>query len=379
MISPLERKVLRQLIKIAAAHAHETRPNPPAVAAVISNDTEIIIGRHHGPGTPHAEVEALAAAGPKAKGATLIVTLEPCTHWGANPPCTDAIIASGIRRVIFPITDPNPLVSAHPATAQLTNAGIAVESGFLQRDATIANAEFLTHVSLNRPYIVAKVAASLDGKTALATGESKYISGKAALQFVHKLRSHCDAIMVGIGTVIADDPQLNIRLEAATHRPYRKIILDTHARIPQSSRLFENTSKADIIIVVAETAPPNRVSELSKMATILKIPGPTLRHQWGLILHQLHHLGIYRLLLEGGTTVLSDAIDSGMVDQLMVIHSPILIGGNSPFSVYSGLGTTQLSNAPALSHVTYHRAGRDMITNGYLNDPLTLLRSTTHS
>ncbi len=379
MISPFERQVLRRLLKIAAAHAHETRPNPPAVAAVITNDTEITIARHHGPGTSHAEVAALAAAGPKAKGATLIVTLEPCTHWGANPPCTKAIIASGIRRVIFPIADPNPLVSAHPATTQLIEAGIEVESGILQREAAIANAEFLTHVSLNRPYITAKVAASLDGKTALSTGESKYISGKIALRFVHQLRSRCDAIMVGIGTVLADDPQLDIRTEVQSPLPFRKIILDTHARTPLTSRLFSNTSKENIVIVVSNTAPHARVSALSEIATVLAIPSPSLRHQWAMILPQLHQLGIYRILLEGGTAVMSNAIDSGIVDQLIVIHSPILIGGDSPFSVYSGSGATRLSTAPALFHPTYQRAGRDMITNGYLNDPLTLIRSSIHS
>jgi diaminohydroxyphosphoribosylaminopyrimidine deaminase/5-amino-6-(5-phosphoribosylamino)uracil reductase len=375
MISPFERRTLASMLKMAATHAANTRPNPPVIAAILKDDTVIHIGRHEGPGTPHAEIAALRAVGPDAKGTTLIVTLEPCSHWGANPPCTDAIIQSGVRRVIYPITDPNPLVRKNPATQRLQNAGIEVCSGILETQAALSNAEFLTHISLNRSYVTAKVAASLDGKTALITGESKYISGPNSLQYVHTLRQECDGICVGIGTVLADNPRLTVRNTShATPKNPKKIILDSSGNTPLDSHLFLNTNKDDVIIVTLNSAPQKNKDQLSQKATLISLDGPSLKNQWIPILTTLKSLGIYHLLLEGGTQVMSSAIDQGVVDRFIMIQSPILIGGQSLFSPYQGLGAKSLDQAIQLQHVRYKRAGRDMIISGHLNDPATLLR-----
>ncbi|NBV82830.1 bifunctional diaminohydroxyphosphoribosylaminopyrimidine deaminase/5-amino-6-(5-phosphoribosylamino)uracil reductase RibD [bacterium] len=375
MISPFERRTLRRIIKLASQFGHTARPNPPAVAAILKGTTEIAIGRHRGPGTPHAEVDALRTAGTLAHGATMVVTLEPCTHWGANPPCIDAIISSGIRRVLFPILDPNPIVRAHPAKDQLEAAGIEVEYGALSDLASIANAEFLTHIATKRPFVTVKLAASLDGKIATSTGESQWISGPVAATYVQQMRHNCDAVMVGIGTALTDNPRLTDRSGKARSRPIRKVILDPRAELPLSARVFEDTVPNDVIVVISNTAPAERVLALQTKATVILIPHPTLRAQWNAILRPLYDLEIYHILLEGGTAVVTDAIDAGVVDQLTVIHGPILLGSSS-FSMYSTAQT--LSSAIKLHHVRYRRAGHDMITTGFINNPTHLIRSTHH-
>jgi diaminohydroxyphosphoribosylaminopyrimidine deaminase/5-amino-6-(5-phosphoribosylamino)uracil reductase len=239
--------------------------------------------------------------------------------------------------------------------------------------AATINAEFMTHTCQNRPFITAKVATSMDGKIALKNGESKYISGTHSLAYVHQLRAKSNAIMIGIGTLLADNPQLNSRLSIGS-KSLKKIILDAKARTPLDSRIFENTTPTDVVIVTAQHAPTDAIAALEKKATVITISAPHLNGEWHQFLPKLRDMGIYSILLEGGETVLSDAIDSDVVDRLITITSPKLLGGKSSFSMYAGTKVQHLNEAILLHDVRYRRVGDDMITSGFIHNPMDFIQ-----
>lgn len=366
---PNEKRLMRQLLRLAVSGSNPW-PNPHTAAAVVQHTTVVGIGRHHAPGEPHAEVMALRDAGSAAKGGTLMVTLEPCTHFGRTPPCVEAIVQAGIREVIYAVSDPNPLVKAGQATAYLQSHGVLVRQGLYAREAAAINAAFMKRFSHREPFVTLKAGTSLDGKIALKTGESTYITGPASREYVHRLRAQQDVICVGIGTVLADNPRLTVRLQTEMPQP-AILILDPHAKTPSDAKLFEGRGKDEILIVVS----PNAItSHLERRATCIVVPESTdqSRISWTTILGICKSKEWYRVLIEGGETVFSSALDADVVDYVVWCVAPVLLGGKHSFSAYAGLGVPHLGAAKHLVLPKTHRAGRDTVIEGFLHDPLVL-------
>ncbi len=314
--------IMKTLLRLASKQCGRTAPNPVTAAAVVRDGQVISTGVHQGAGLPHAEIEALKKAGSSAKGATLYVNLEPCTHWGKTPPCTDAIIKAGIAKVVYAIDDPNPTVRKNPARQILEGAGIQVESGVMRDEALLVNEVFFKNQLFQKPFVTMKVGMSLDGKIALESGESKYITSLPSRRLVHRMRAQTGAILVGVNTMAIDKPKLDVRL-APAGSPQPKII---------------------------EVNP----RELN----------------WDDFLKNLYREGICSVLIEGGNKVYTSALEAGVIDKLVCFIAPKILAGDKSLSVFGGKGVPTLDRAYALSHVSVRRAGNDIVATGYLNDPL---------
>lgn len=326
--------MMQRLVGMSLGGCKVARPNPSVSAILTQGDRVVGMGVHAGPGTPHAEVLAIDAAGPDAKGGTLYVSLEPCTHWGRTPPCVDAIVAAGIQRVVFGVSDPNPLVRAHPAHDHLAAHGVVLDDSQMGDVFGWVHRVFFKWVTTQRPWVTVKVAVSLNGKLALRSeGGPAYVTGPASLQWVHERRAMCDAILVGIGTVLADDPLLTCRLGGQAS-PI-KVILDPHGRLPLTARLWEGTRAADVWVLVSETALPDTQQRVGGRATIVPI---TLPLCWDVVMQQLAERGVYDLLVEGGLGVLQGLFEQRVVDDVDIMMAPLLIGGGGGPSFIDGAG-----------------------------------------
>ncbi len=323
-------------------------PNPMVGAVVVREGQRIGLGHHARFGGPHAEVVALAEAGPAARGATLYVTLEPCCHLGKTPPCTDAILAAGVTRVVAAMRDPFPRV-AGGGLVRLREAGLRVDVGLMDDAAARLNAPYLKRLATGLPYVTAKWAMTLDGKTATASGDSRWISSPRSRACVHVLRGRMDAILVGIGTALADDPQLTAR-PPGPRQPVR-IVLDGAARLPVGSRLAQTAREAPVWIAVTGQAPADRLAALAALGCeILEFPGdgriPIL-----LLLSELSRRGVANLLVEGGGQVLGAFLDAGHVDAVDVYIAPTLEGGDHSFTAARGVGRPTMD---AVARLDWH-------------------------
>jgi diaminohydroxyphosphoribosylaminopyrimidine deaminase/5-amino-6-(5-phosphoribosylamino)uracil reductase len=347
----------------AALAEHRTSPNP-MVGAVVARDGEVIaVGHHARAGEPHAEVNALATAGHRAAGADLVVTLEPCTVRGRTPPCVDAVIAAAPRRVVVAMLDPNPAVSGRGAAA-LEAAGIPVEVGIGGAEAERLNRFYVTHMRTGRPFVTAKFAASLDGRIATHTGESRWISSEPAREMVHRLRLRHDAVLVGVTTVLSDDPALTVRLPGADRQPVR-VVVDSTLRTPPSSRLLSEAGGA-VVVATTDAAPADRAAVLgSAGAEVLRIPGPDARVDLRALLEELGRRQIISLLAEGGGEVLGSLRDGGLIDSVVAVLAPRLIGGAAAPGAIGGRGAARLVDAPLLDDVELEQVGGDVIVTGY--------------
>ncbi len=338
-------------MRLALAEAERGRgavePNPMVGAVVVREDTLVSLGHHARFGGPHAEAVALRAAGDAAQGATLYVTLEPCCHHGKTPPCTDAILATGIRRVVVAVRDPFPKVAGGGIKA-LRDAGVQVDIGIEADSARRLLAPYLKRLHTGRPYVTAKWAMTLDGKTAVASGDSRWISGPRSRALVHEVRGRMDGILVGIGTVLADDPQLTAR-PPGPRIPVR-IILDRKARLPLDSRLVCSARELPVWVVVHELAPPERRAALVDAGcTLLEFEGSAALPIPAL-LDELGRRGLTNLLVEGGGQILGAFLDAGEVDAVDVFIAPRLEGGTHPYTPIRGKGQTQMCDALPLEH-----------------------------
>jgi diaminohydroxyphosphoribosylaminopyrimidine deaminase/5-amino-6-(5-phosphoribosylamino)uracil reductase len=339
----------------------------PSVGCVIVKD-EVVLGGGHttpGDGNPHAEVVALNAAsagGASTQGATAYVTLEPCSHFATTPPCTHALIAAGIARVVAGVRDPNPAINGR-GYEQLRAAGIEVVQGFLSDDCARLHEQFLKHIVHHAPFVTLKIAASLDGKIALLSGESQWITGEAARRKGHELRHEHDAVLVGIETVLQDDPQLNVRLEGKWKQPAR-VVLDSRGRIPLESKLLQNAS-TPLFIAMTEKMPVEKREALeARGAGVLALPQSDEGVDWKELLAQLYQRGVFSVLIEGGARVASSALRENALDKLIWFAAPILIGqGRGALSEYS---VENLQAAPRLRDLQIERLGDDIMFSGYL-------------
>lgn len=356
---------MQRALALAAKARGCTSPNPLVGAVIVKDGLVIGEGWHHAAGTPHAEIHALRQAGQTAKGATLYVTLEPCCHQGRTGPCTEAVIAAGISEVVVAMRDPNPLV-AGKGIDRLQAAGIAVREGVKAREAALLNEVFIKWIATAKPFVVLKTAMSLDGKIATRTGESQWITGPAARRRVHQLRSEYDAIVTGIGTVLADDPQLTVRLaDQETQRNPLRIVVDSMARTPLTAKLITDQA-APTLLAVAEDAPPERVRALRTAgADVICLP----RQGSGLNLEELccrlGQRGVTSLMVESGAALNAAFIAQNLVDKVYWFIAPKLIGGQQAPGPLGGAGIEQLADALPLEDLTYEAVAADILICGY--------------
>jgi len=353
---------MRRALGLAERGRGHVEPNP-LVGAVLVRDGKIVgEGWHAKFGEAHAEVNALAQAGELARGATLYVTLEPCCHQGKTPPCTDALIRAGVARVYTTTLDPFSEVAGKGAV-QLHDAGIPVELGFCSAEARAQNAPYRKLLKTARPYVHAKWAMSLDGKIATRTGESKWISCEASRQRVHELRGRMDAIIVGVGTVIADDPLLTAR--PAGPRVATRVVLDSLARMSKDSQIGQTAGQVPTIVVTVNNypIPPSRLFALDSEILPLD-PGEDGKPKLDLLLDEFGRRRWTNVLVEGGADVLGSFFAAKLIDEVHVFVAPKLIGGTAARSPLAGLGIEKMSEALNVQDWTCEPVGTDFVLNG---------------
>lgn len=341
------------------------RPNPRVGAVVVKDDKIIASAYHSRYGQAHAEAKVLKKAGKIARGSTLYVNLEPCSSHGKTPPCTDAIIRSGVKRVVIGCGDRHPN-NRNRAKRILTRAGIKVTTGVLEGESIALNRDFFIWAEQRRPYTILKLALSLDGRIADARGRSKWISSKQSRKYVHYLRSRSDAVLVGFNTVIFDNPLLTARM-GYSHPNLKKVILDSRGGLPLSLRLLRRQNAKNTIIAVTNSAPPEKLKIVAETgATILRVRARKGKVNLKLLFHKLAERGIMRLLAEGGGETAASLLEEGLVDELQLFIAPIIIGGRNAVPGVGGEGVRSIQNAYRLREMVVDRMGTDIHIKGML-------------
>jgi diaminohydroxyphosphoribosylaminopyrimidine deaminase/5-amino-6-(5-phosphoribosylamino)uracil reductase len=355
---------MRQALRLARRGLGRTSPNPMVGAVLVRGGKLLGAGWHRRAGWPHAEVEALRDAtrrGTPVRGATLFVTLEPCCTHGRTPPCTEAIVAAGIRRVVVAATDPNPC-HAGRGFDLLRAAGIAVETGVLADEATRLNEVFNHWVVQRTPFVTVKAAMTLDGKIATASGESKWITGPPARAVGMRLRFAADAVLVGINTVLADNPALTVRGPTGRIRKApRRIVLDALARTPAESVVASDAFAGRTTVVVSSSAPPTRVKRLAQRVQVLTAPVHEGRIDLAWLLAHLGGEGVASVLVEGGGEVNAAFLESGLAQRVAFFYAPKILGGRDARRGVAGAGARSLQDLIQLREVVWRRVGEDLL------------------
>jgi diaminohydroxyphosphoribosylaminopyrimidine deaminase / 5-amino-6-(5-phosphoribosylamino)uracil reductase len=374
---------LRQALEWARRGVGLTAPNPNVGAVIVADGGEVVgTGTHTYDGVKHAEVLALEQAGERARGATLYVNLEPCSHQGRTGPCADALIHAGIRRVVAGVIDPNPLVSGQ-GFARLRAAGVSVASGFLAEECQYLNEAFANYIRRRAPLVTLKTAMTLDGKIAPPPGESEnptalgaasvsggWITSEVARAHVQELRHQSDAILVGVGTIIADDPLLTDRSGLPRRRPLLRVIVDSRLRLPLESRLVK--SGHEDVLVVCSFAEEKRKQTLREHGIrVEQLPAatPDGRPNMGRLVEVLGQLEITSLLVEGGAMINWAALHSGIVDKIFLYYAPKILAGSGAIPFATASGFRSMSDAAYVKSIRLHRFGEDFAVEGYLRDP----------
>ncbi len=362
-VSRDDARFMRLALTQARRGVGRTAPNPPVGAVVVRNGLAVGRGFHRRAGSDHGEVAALRDAGPAARGATLYVTLEPCAHHGRTPPCTEAVIAAGIRRVVIGSIDPNPKVP-NGGRHVLEAAGIAVTTGVSKPACDDLVAAFCKHITSGLPLVTLKLAASLDGRIATASGDSRWITGEDARLYAHRLRNEHDAILVGAQTVLRDDPQLTCRLRGGRN-PLR-VIIDGKLRIPLSSQVVQTTDQAPTLVFTTQEAPEKRVAALRAQGVeVVRCRTHGGRLSLRDVLRRLGQRGLLSVLVEGGANVASQLLQERLVDDLLVFLAPKLVGGDGR-PMLDSLGVQRMSQAMATGPLRVRRFAVDLLLATHL-------------
>lgn len=348
-----------------------TAPNPMVGAVVVKEGRIVGKGFHAAVGGPHAEVNAIDDAGAEARGADLYVTLEPCNHTGRTPPCTEKILAGGIRRVFAAMSDPNPEVAGGGAD-YLRAKGVSVTIGILEKEALRLNEIFMKFMKTHRPFVVLKCAATLDGRIATRTGDARWVTGEKARAHVHHLRQGLDGIMVGIGTVLVDNPSLTTRMEGVRTRDPARIILDSRLSIPEDAKVL-TASSAPVILAASEAVAgekmfaekERRLSE--KGATVLRLPPAAGGIDLVVLMERLGAMGITGVLVEGGSRVIGQALKSGIADKILFFYAPKITGGDDGFPICRGAGPELMRDCIPVRDMTVRQFGADVMIEGYID------------
>ncbi|MDW8009491.1 MAG: bifunctional diaminohydroxyphosphoribosylaminopyrimidine deaminase/5-amino-6-(5-phosphoribosylamino)uracil reductase RibD [Chloroflexota bacterium] len=339
-------------------------PNPAVGAVVVREGQAVARGRTQPPPGPHAEVVALARAGELARGATLYVTLEPCAHHGRTPPCTEAILRAGVAEVHMAMLDPDPRVCGR-GKETLERAGVAVRLGEGEAEARRLLEAYVKHRTTGRPFVIAKFAASLDGRIAAASGDSRWVSGPQAREWAHRLRAQVDAIAVGSGTVLADDPHLTARPggRLARRQPLR-VLLDSRGRIPLTARALDGA--APTLVVTGEASAREwRAALVARGVEVLVLPQDGGHVELDALLSELGRRGVLSLLVEGGGELLGAFFDLRLVDKVHAVIAPLVIGARGARAAVEGRGASVMAEALRLRHVSVRRLGDDILVTGY--------------
>jgi diaminohydroxyphosphoribosylaminopyrimidine deaminase / 5-amino-6-(5-phosphoribosylamino)uracil reductase len=358
-----DEELMSEALALAATANHRTSPNPMVGALVVRDGTVVARGVHLKAGEDHAEVAALREAGDAARGATLYVTQEPCAHYGRTPPCTDAVIAAGVARVVVGMRDPSPKVDGRGLQA-LRDAGLTVVDGVLAERVQKLNEFFVKHATTGLPFVTAKFAMSLDGRIATHTGESKWITGEEARRQVHHLRHAHDAILVGANTVLRDDPNLTTRLPEGGRSPLR-VVVDSRLRVPLEARIFQQES-GGVLIATSDRSRGDRLREFEQRGVPVVVL-PSAEGRVGL-LDLLRHLGereCISMLIEGGSSMHGSAFDQRLVDKVVAFIAPRVIGGIEAPGAVGGRGVDRLTDAHQLRDVEVRQLGPDIMVTGY--------------
>jgi diaminohydroxyphosphoribosylaminopyrimidine deaminase/5-amino-6-(5-phosphoribosylamino)uracil reductase len=361
-----DRAWMQLAVKEAKKGQGRTSPNPCVGAVVVKNNRLIATGYHKKAGTPHAEVHALRAAGEKARGATIYVTLEPCNHTGRTPPCTQAIMASGIKRVVVGVLDPNPLV-AGGGCETLVAHGVEVRQGVLVEECQGLNRPFRKHVTTGLPWVIMKAGMSLDGRLALATGQCAWITNEQSRRQVHRLRDRVDAILIGSGTALCDDPALTTRLPGRRGRDPLRVLLDTALMLPPTARMLQQASSAPTWIFCGPDADATRAEALVAAGAVIKQVRLDGAGQLDLkaVLYELGRAQVTTVLVEGGSRVHGAFLRGGLVDEVRIFVAPIFIGVEG-VPLLDTLGLKKVGNAPRLTITRVRRLGNDTLIEGLI-------------
>ncbi|MCR6544647.1 bifunctional diaminohydroxyphosphoribosylaminopyrimidine deaminase/5-amino-6-(5-phosphoribosylamino)uracil reductase RibD [Dehalobacterium formicoaceticum] len=354
---------MQRAINLARKGEGWTSPNPMVGAVIVREGQVVGEGYHQKAGTPHAEIHALQMAGTKALGGTMYVTLEPCCHHGRTPPCTDALIKAGLKKVVVAMVDPNPQV-AGGGIAKLRAAGMEVVTGVLEDEARVLNEVFIKQITSQRPFIAFKSAVTLDGKTSSYTGSSKWITGEEARMVGRQLRHRYDAILTGIGTVLADDPLLTTRVPGL--KDPQRVILDSRLRIPMEAQVLD-TKSAPTLVFTGEIADgePKAALLAEKGVEVISCPGSEGQVDIFSVLKILSEKGITSILIEGGAQIQGAFFDRELVDKLYVFIAPKLIGGHHAPGMLGGMGIAEMGHAVRVYDLKMDQIGTDFLLTGY--------------
>ncbi len=361
---PADKFYMKLTLRLARKGLGTTSPNPMVGAVIVKKGRIIGSGYHKRAGLGHAEIEALKSARTNARGATLYVNLEPCDHFGRTPPCTDAIIKSGIKKVVAAMKDPSPLNNGR-GFRRLQMAGIAVKRGVLEDEAKELNEVFIKYTTKKMPFVIVKVAQSIDGKIAANTGDSKWISSPQSRRYVHQLRGRVDAIMIGANTVMKDNPLLTVRNQAKILKQPVKIIVDSGLRIPINAKIFSGESPAKVIIATTKKAPKIKIPKLKKIgAEILILKDKNGKIDLRQLMKELAKRAITSVLVEGGGTLIGSLVDAKLIDKYLFFISPKIIGGKDAITSVEGSGVDKISQAASLKNIKYKKFDKDLLIEG---------------
>jgi len=350
---------------LAARARGSASPNPYVGAVVVREDRVVGWGYHEKPGRPHAEIIALRRAGSLAKGGTLYVTLEPCVHWGRTPPCIDTVLRAGLRRVVISSLDPNPIVYKKGVRA-LRRAGIEVAVGILAEKNARLNEAYIKFITRNLPFVVVKSAVSLDGRLATGTFDSRWISSAAARDYAHLLRGECDALLVGINTVLRDNPLLTVRHPTWGKKKIVRVVLDSGLRFPLRARLLSTLERGSLLIFAAAGSPAGKKEALGrKGAEVIEVGRSARGLDLGEVLSKLAERGITSLLVEGGSQAITSFLEGRHADKAVLIVAPRLIGGERAPSFFEGRGFKRVEESLGLRRVLTFGIGPDFVIEGY--------------
>jgi diaminohydroxyphosphoribosylaminopyrimidine deaminase/5-amino-6-(5-phosphoribosylamino)uracil reductase len=354
---------MRQVLHLAKKGRGRTSPNPVVGALVVNGGKVVGQGYHARAGEPHAEILALQQAGENARGATLYINLEPCTHYGRTPPCAPKVIEAQVKKVVIGMKDPNPVVRGR-GIESLRQAGLSVRMGVLEKECQTVNEAFCKYIIKKEPFVILKVASTLDGKIATQRGDSQWITGENSRRFVHRLRNQVDGVLVGIGTVLRDDPLLTARIRGGRD-PYR-IVLDSRLRIEEGARVF-GKDPSRVILCTTQEGPKDKMARLEKRGVqILIVDAKQQRIDLNACLGRLGAMGIMTLLVEGGSRVNGSFLDERLVDKFYFFLSPKWIGDQEAPGIFGGHGIKDLQEAVTLKDIRARRVGEDFLLEGYV-------------
>ena len=357
---------MKRALDLAKAGEGFTSPNPLVGAVIVKEGRIVGEGYHKAYGENHAEVEAFLNAKEEVEGGTMYVSLEPCSHHGQTPPCANLIVEKGIKKVVIGMKDPNPLVSGRGIEI-LEKAGIEVVTGLMEEEAKKQNEVFIKYITSGLPFVLMKTAMTLDGKIATSTGNSKWITGGSSRDYVHKIRGKMSAIMVGIGTILADNPSLTTRIEGQIAKDPIRIIVDSSGRIPMDARVLKLESKSKTIVVLTEKAEEQKIRRLEEAGVqVIRSPLKEGRVDLTFLMRELGKRKIDSILLEGGSELNYIALREGIVDKVQSFIAPKIIGGATAKTPVDGEGIQQLSEAICLKDMEVHRFGQDFMLEGYI-------------